>query len=92
VATGRDTTCRRQAVPIPFLNKDFETRYRHATISSPPLTNLEIQLRAKGIRNSILAQGSRRRTQCRPAVDGVLVYPDTIAAHVLRSAARWPSI
>jgi len=47
-AAGRPT--------IPVLNKDFgDTVAVMLTISSPPVTDLEIQLRARSIRNSILA-------------------------------------
>ncbi|MCW5766325.1 MAG: efflux RND transporter permease subunit, partial [Phycisphaeraceae bacterium] len=67
------------------LNKDFgDSVAVMLTISSPPVTDLEIQLRAKDIRGAIethrsrVAEGGERWA-------GVLVYPSTVArSHVLR--------
>lgn len=69
-----------------LLNKDFgDSVAVMLTISSPPITDLEIELRARSIRDSILAH--RRHSSETPAEKwtGVLVYPDTVArTHVLR--------
>jgi multidrug efflux pump subunit AcrB len=74
VAAGRPTT--------PFLNKDFgDTVAVMLTISSPPAPDLDIDLRAKRIRDSVLAH--RRATAADDALarrwTGVLVYPETVA-------------
>jgi multidrug efflux pump subunit AcrB len=70
-----------------FLNKDFgDSVAVMLSLSSPPLSDLEIGIRARSIRDAILAhrdaspgaEGGERFT-------GVLVYPDAVArAHVLR--------
>ena len=56
------------------------------TISSPPVTDLEIELRAKSIREAIEAH--RKQTPTTPPAErwtGVLVYPSTVArSHVVR--------
>lgn len=72
---------------IPTLNKDFgDTVAVMITISSPPVTDLEIKLRAKSISEAVLAYRNRLpslRQQDRWTA--VLVYPDSIArSHVLR--------
>jgi multidrug efflux pump subunit AcrB len=79
-AAGRPTT--------PFLNKDFgDTVAVMLTLSSPPVPDLAIDLRARSIRDAILAQ---RRTAAADATSadrwtGVLVCPETVArTHVLR--------
>ncbi len=70
-----------------ILNKDFgDSVAVMLTISSPPLTDLEIRLRARSLRASIL---EHRRTSAAAAPaerwTGVLVYPDTVArSRVLR--------
>jgi AcrB/AcrD/AcrF family len=79
-AAGRPT--------MPFLNKDFgDTVAVMLTISSPPLTDLEIQLRARSIRDAILAHRQQSpATTPGERWTGVLVYPDTVARpHVLRT-------
>lgn len=68
-----------------LLNKDFgDSVAVMLTISSPPVTDLEIQLRAKGIREAIEAH----RSQVSVAGErwtGVLVYPSGVArSHVVR--------
>jgi multidrug efflux pump subunit AcrB len=71
-----------------FLNKDFgDTVAVMLTLSSPPVTDLEIELRARSIREAIEAH----RRESAPAISpaerwtGVLVYPSTVArSHVLR--------
>jgi multidrug efflux pump subunit AcrB len=71
-----------------FLNKDFgDSVAVMLTISSPPVTDLEIDLRARSIREAI---GAHRRLL--PAVDstdrwtGVLVYPSLVSrSSVLRN-------
>jgi multidrug efflux pump len=79
IAAGRPT--------VPFLNKDFgDTVAVMLTISSPPVSDLEIQLRAKSIRDAILAHRQQAPTTM-PAErwTGILVYPDTVArTQVLR--------
>ena len=71
----------------PVLNKDFgDSVAVMLTISSPPVTDLEINLRAKSIREAILARRAQAPTA--PGADlwtGVLVYPSTVArSYVLR--------
>ena len=71
----------------PMLNKDFgDSVAVMLTISSPPVTDLEISLRAKSIREAILAQ--RKQAVATAAADrwtSVLVYPSTVArSYVLR--------
>lgn len=71
----------------PLLNKDFgDSVAVMLTISSPPVTDLEIRLRAKSIREAI--ESRRRQESSAVRSDrwaGVLVYPSTVArAHVLR--------
>ena len=78
-AAGRPTT--------PFLNKDFgDTVAVMLTISSPPVPDLAIDLRAKSIRDAILAH--RGRASDASSADrwtGVLVCPETVArTHLLR--------
>jgi len=71
----------------PMLNKDFGDAVAvMLTISSPPVTDLEIRLRAKSIRDAVLAH-RKRLAATRPADrwTGVLVYPSTVArSDVLR--------
>ncbi len=71
----------------PFLNAEFgDTVAMMLTVSSPPVSGLEIELRARSIREVLAAA----RAACAPAlaenrVSGVLVYPTTVARdHVLR--------
>ena len=65
----------------PQLNKDFgETVAVMLTISSPPVSDLEVEVRAR----SILAMLEPARAACSPEfredrLSGVLVYPNTIA-------------
>jgi multidrug efflux pump subunit AcrB len=71
----------------PTLNKDFgDTVAVMLTISSPPATDLEIQLRAKSIREAVVAH--RKQSATTSPSDrwtGVLVYPSTLArSDVLR--------
>jgi len=78
-AAGRPT--------MPVLNKDFgDTVAVMLTISSPPVTDLEIQLRAKSIRDAVLAHRQQApATMPAERWTGVLVYPDTVArSYVLR--------
>lgn len=73
VAAGRPTQS--------FLNKDFgDSVAVMLTISSPPLTELEIQLRARSIREAIEAHREQMPATA-PAErwTGVLVYPSTVA-------------
>ncbi|MCC6678387.1 MAG: efflux RND transporter permease subunit [Phycisphaerales bacterium] len=70
-----------------LLNKDFgDSVAVMLTISSPPVTDLEISLRAKSIREALEAH--RAQTPPPHAAQqwaGVLVYPSTVArSHVLR--------
>lgn len=74
-----------------FLNKDFgDSVAVMLTISSPPVSDLEIQLRATGIREAIMTHrqqvpttSSDESSDARWAV--VLVYPSTLArSHVVR--------
>jgi multidrug efflux pump subunit AcrB len=71
----------------PMLNKDFgDTVAVMLTISSPPVTDLEIRLRARSIRDAVLAH-RRQSATTRPSDrwTGVLVYPSTVArSDVLR--------
>jgi len=71
----------------PFLNKDFgETVAVMLTISSPPVSDLELELRARSVRQVIEAS----RASCPPEFrdrrySGILVYPQTVArSYVLR--------
>lgn len=68
-----------------LLNKDFgDSVAVMLTISSPPVTDLEIQLRAKGIRESLDAHRSRVAVAGERWA-GVLVCPSTIArSYVVR--------
>ncbi|HZL98939.1 MAG TPA: efflux RND transporter permease subunit [Planctomycetota bacterium] len=70
-----------------FLNKDFgDSVAVMLTISSPPVTDLEIGLRAASIREAL--QAHRRQIPAAPSDErwsGVLVYPSLVSrAHVLR--------
>ena len=70
-----------------FLNKDFgDSVAVMLTISSPPVTDLEIALRARSIRDAI--QGHRRQMPAPSSAErwaGVLVYPSIVSrSHVLR--------
>lgn len=70
-----------------FLNKDFgDSVAVMLTISSPPVTDLEIQIRAQSIREAI--ESHRRQTPTTAPAErwtGVLVYPGTVArSYVLR--------
>lgn len=70
-----------------FLNKDFgDSVAVMLTISSPPVSDLEIRLRARSIREAIVAH--RRESASSIPGDrlaGVLVHPTTVArSHVLR--------
>jgi len=70
-----------------FLNKDFgDSVAVMLTISSPPVADLEIALRAKSIRDAIHAHRERTpATQPAERWTGVLVYPSTVArSHVVR--------
>lgn len=70
------------------LNKDFgDTVAVMLTLSSPPVTDLEIGLRADSIREAIRAHRATSTPDASPAErwTGVLVYPSTVArAHALR--------
>jgi multidrug efflux pump subunit AcrB len=75
----------------PTLNKDFgDSVAVMLTISSPPVSDLEIQLRARAIREVIEAHRTSQATPTtsRPAGErwtAVLVYPGTVArSHVVR--------
>ncbi len=70
-----------------FLNKDFgDSVAVMLTISSPPVTDLELQLRARSIREAV--QAHRMGRPPAPSAEtwvGVLVYPKAVArSHVLR--------
>jgi multidrug efflux pump subunit AcrB len=70
-----------------FLNKDFgDSVAVMLTISSPPVTDLELELRAKSIREAIDAH--REQFSAAAQADrwaGVLVYPSLVSrSHVLR--------
>jgi multidrug efflux pump subunit AcrB len=74
----------------PILNKDFgDSVAVMLTISSPPVSDLEIQRRAASIREAIGAHRRQLPTTA-PAASterwtGILVYPNTVArSHVLR--------
>jgi len=74
-----------------FLNKDFgDSVAVMLTISSPPVTDLEIALRAKSIREAIEAHRLQTPADlpAAPSAErwtGVLVYPSTVArSHVVR--------
>jgi multidrug efflux pump subunit AcrB len=64
----------------PYLNKDFgDTVAVMLTISSPPVSDLEIKLRADSIRNALLAH--RQTAPAQASAErwtGVLVYPQTL--------------
>ena len=79
VAAGKPTQA--------FLNKDFgDSVAVMLTISSPPVTDLEIGLRARSIRAALQAYRQQQPTAS-PAEQwtGVLVYPSTVArSHVVR--------
>ncbi len=70
-----------------FLNKDFgDSVAVMLTISSPPVTDLEIALRARGIREAVQTH-RLQAPDMSPAEQwaGVLVYPSIVArSHVLR--------
>ncbi len=71
-----------------LLNKDFgDSVAVMLTISSPPVTDLELRLRAKSIREAI--ESRRRQTLAAVPSDrwvGVLVYPSAVSrSHVLRT-------
>jgi multidrug efflux pump subunit AcrB len=71
-----------------LLNKDFgDSVAVMLTLSSPPVSDLEIRLRARSIREAIEAR--RRQEPAAPPAErwvGVLVYPGTVAhSHVLRT-------
>jgi len=74
----------------PMLNKDFgDSVAVMLTISSPPLSDLEIRLRAQNIREAIEAHRNQSRQTAVSTGErrftGVLVYPSVVArAHVLR--------
>ncbi|MCL4222495.1 MAG: efflux RND transporter permease subunit [Phycisphaerales bacterium] len=75
----------------PTLNKDFgDSVAVMLTISSPPVSNLEIQLRARTIREAIEAHRALQATPATSKPEGerwtaVLVYPGTVArSHVVR--------
>lgn len=70
-----------------FLNKDFgDSVAVMLTISSPPITDLEIALRARSIREAIEAH--RQQAAAAPPAErwtGVLVYPSMVSrSYVLR--------
>jgi multidrug efflux pump subunit AcrB len=70
-----------------FLNKDFgDSVAIMLTISSPPVTDLEVELRARSIRETIRAH--RQQTRATPPGDrwsGVLIYPSMVSrSHVVR--------
>ncbi len=71
-----------------FLNKDFgDSVAVMLTISSPPVTDLEIALRARSIHEA-LEEHRRQMPATSPAPQwaGVLVYPSLVArSHVLRT-------
>ncbi|MGE3165010.1 MAG: efflux RND transporter permease subunit [Planctomycetota bacterium] len=76
--------------PRSFLNKDFgDSVAVMLTISSPPVTDLEIGLRARSIRAALAAH--RDQTSAESTGDrwaGVLVYPSMVShAHVLRTGS-----
>jgi multidrug efflux pump len=68
------------------LNKDFgDSVAVMFTISSPPITELEIGLRAKSIREAIESHRAQAPAAAGQCWAGVLVYPSTVArAHALR--------
>jgi multidrug efflux pump len=71
----------------PYLNKDFgDTVAVMLTISSPPVSDLEIQLRAHSIRNALLShRQSAPESSAGERWTGVLVYPETVdRSYVLR--------
>lgn len=73
----------------PILNKDFgDSVAVMLTVSSPPVTDQEIQRRAANIRQAIEAHRRDIKAPTSPAEDrwtGVLVYPTTVArSHILR--------
>ncbi|HUO07017.1 MAG TPA: efflux RND transporter permease subunit [Phycisphaerae bacterium] len=70
---------------VPTLNKDFgDSVAVMLTLSSPPLTDLEIHLRAKNIRDSIVSY-RKESAATGDRWTGVLVYPNTVArSFVLR--------
>jgi multidrug efflux pump subunit AcrB len=73
-----------------LLNKDFgDSVAVMLTISSPPVSDLELRLRAKSIREAI--ESHRRQSTAAASSDrwaGVLVYPSTVArSFVLRSGS-----
>jgi len=71
----------------PFLNKDFgETVAVMLTISSPPVSDLEIDLRARSIRQAVEQARAERPAEFRDRrCTGVLVYPNTVArSYVMR--------
>lgn len=70
-----------------FLNKDFgDSVAVMLTVSSPPVSSLEIQLRARGIRDAIeVHRHESNASASGNRMAGVLVYPSTVAReHVLR--------
>jgi multidrug efflux pump subunit AcrB len=72
-----------------LLNKDFgDSVAVMLTISSPPVTDLEIQLRARSIRDAIQAHRQQAATTGPAETErwtAVLVYPETVARpHILR--------
>ncbi len=74
----------------PQLNTDYgETVALMLTVSSPPVSDLEIELRAQAIRKVL----EPARTACRPEyranrVSGVLVYPSTVARSAMLRLGR----
>lgn len=71
-----------------LLNKDFgDSVAVMLTISSPPVSDLEIQLRARSIREAIQSQRLQTNATAPSARwTGILVYPSTVArAYVLRT-------
>lgn len=79
-----------------LLNKDFgDSVAVMLTISSPPVTDLEIDLRARNIREAIESHCSKTRTPGAPGAPGapgrlagVLVYPSTVARSQMLRVGR----
>lgn len=69
-----------------LLNKDFgDSVAVMLTLSSPPVSDLEIELRAKSIRGAIEEHRKQSASKTGERWSGILVYPSTVArSHVLR--------
>ena len=66
---------------VPRLDKDFgDTVAVMLTISSPPVSDFEIQRRSESIREALADARARRAPECQAnRVSAVLVYPNTVA-------------